>query len=499
MLHAALALSLLAAPAESPYGVNAHLAGASDLQLAADAGFGWVRFDFNWFQIEPSKGQFDWAAQDATIDAAVARGLNVFVTLAYTPQWAAVDQSCIPAQEVDNRCESEPFADVGDWEDFVEAAVARYQDRVKVWGMWNEPNLRHFYQGTPDSYVSDILVPGSAVVHATCADCLVAGPETAGLTASSAWNGDKGVCAFGACIRNGWELDLAFVLDHGGDAIDVITHHFYNDTAEAEAVGQLCDGQFFGDLMTHDSLRGVLLAHGGTNRPVWLTETGSFVDGDTSEAAQATFTTEILAARRELALGTYAPAVNDPFVVDKVFLYHLRGEGWGLLRDDGSARPSYLAAQAFIADHPPGSDDTGPAWAVIPEVVLDESTTKTVDLWAYVSDAQSADDTLVITLDDAGQSDAGVTLADGRWLTVTPDAGWTGETTAIVRASDGALEATASVGISVESLGSPTPEPTSTPGNPSTTSGGGCSVSPGASPLSMLLALAAIALLRRRR
>ena len=86
---AALVLLLSSAPAfavdpASPYGVNAHLPGQATIEATADAGFGWIRYDFNWFQLEPVNDQFQWAATDAAVDAAVAEGLNVFATLAYT-------------------------------------------------------------------------------------------------------------------------------------------------------------------------------------------------------------------------------------------------------------------------------------------------------------------------------------------------------------------------------------------------------------------------------
>src|SRR5438132_9097108 len=68
----------------SPYGVNGHLPSGADLDAAAGAGIGWVRYDFNWFQIEGTAGQFDWSAQDAAVAAAVGRGIDVFATLAYT-------------------------------------------------------------------------------------------------------------------------------------------------------------------------------------------------------------------------------------------------------------------------------------------------------------------------------------------------------------------------------------------------------------------------------
>jgi hypothetical protein len=350
MLPLLLAVSL----SVSPYGVNAHLPSSTDLDAVQAAGIAWVRYDFNWFQIEPNAGQLDWTAQDAAVDAAVARGIDVYVTLAYTPQWAAVNPGCVvDSPDAAIRCQTQPFANVDDWKAFVTAAVARYKDRVTVYGMWNEPNLGDFYQGSQTQYENDVLKPGAAAVHAECPACLVAGPELSGLTASSRWNGSHGICAFGGCIRNGWELDLGGVLDAAGSSLDVVTQHFYDSTVQNEAVGQLCDGEFFGSTMTHDSLRDVLATHGATGKPLWLTETGMESSG--GEQAQADFLSGLLLAREELAGGSYVAAVNDPFTIDKIFLYDLKDGGsdaWGLLRADGSTKPSYDAVAQFIDAHP---------------------------------------------------------------------------------------------------------------------------------------------------
>lgn len=357
MLHAAIALLLASTPAPvDRFGVNAHIPTTQALDAAQDAGLGWVRYDFNWFQMEPSKGSYDWSFADAAVDGAAARGLQVYATLAYTPQWASAS-ACTPGSGNEaTECSTQPFANDADWTDFVTAVVHRYKDRVSVYGMWNEPNLGSFWQGTEDQYVQHVLVPGSAAVHAECPTCLVGGPETSGLTASSTWNGSNGICAFGGCIRNGWELDLGAVLDDAGSSIDVVTQHFYNSSAQDEAVGQLTDGEFFGTTMTHDSLRDVLLTHGAAGKPIWLTETGETSEG--SETTQASTLVAILDARDQLAAGVYAPAQNDPFVVDKVFLYDLQdgaGDTWGLLRADGSRKPAFDAVADYIATHPSGA------------------------------------------------------------------------------------------------------------------------------------------------
>src|SRR5262245_59912802 len=75
-------------------GMNRHLPSPADSVAMKAAGVEHVRMDFNWFQFEPQQGQFDWSAIDSSVNGARAQGLNVFATVAYTPQWASSVPSC---------------------------------------------------------------------------------------------------------------------------------------------------------------------------------------------------------------------------------------------------------------------------------------------------------------------------------------------------------------------------------------------------------------------
>ncbi len=237
----------------SPYGICAHLPADSDQEMIKAAGIDWVRLDVNWFQLEPSKGNFQWGYLDKIFDKSHSLGLNVFATLSYTPQWAAANKSCAPGQGGCSGCNTQTLANVGDWQNFVTQVVNRYKGKVKHWGMWNEPNLEHFYCGSPDQYINEILIPGAQAAKAADPSCVVLGPELAGVGGSDAWNGDEGTCLFGACIFNGWELSLGYVLSKAGTHIDIIAHHFYKDHAK-ELATILLDGEY-NIVKTHSSLK----------------------------------------------------------------------------------------------------------------------------------------------------------------------------------------------------------------------------------------------------
>jgi len=83
--------------------------------------------------------------------------------------------------------------------------------------------------------------------------------------------------------------------------------------------------------------------------------------------------------------------------------------------------------------------NTPPRITPVPDIVLDEDTSVSLDLRGYVSDDECGDDTLVFELADAGAPEAGVVLLPTNVISVTPAADWWGRTTVRVTVSDGLL------------------------------------------------------------
>ncbi len=351
-----MALAMAQQPAECPFGVNGHQATDAALALAADAGVGWVRMDFNWYQFEPSPGVFDWSAADRFIDSAVAQGLHVYPTIAYAPAWAVAPGCNDLSPEPSDWCHNQS-PDPTAWAAFVTAAVDRYGDRVKVWGLWNEPNLEHFYRDTRDTYVRDVLIPGADAVHTACADCQTAGPDLANLREAS-WDADEGTCLFGECIFNGWEVSLTEILAEAGDHLDVITHHRYEGSTE-ELYEGLLEGQFLAGVQYMHSVRSITDAH-APGKPVWITEYGweTTPGGDHSPAYAAEQLTESFRALPEVQQGVYSGAPAWP-ELSKLFWYDVQDDPivhswgqytWGLLDGDGQPKEAYHAYVDVIAD-----------------------------------------------------------------------------------------------------------------------------------------------------
>lgn len=119
----------------------------------ASTGVKWVRYWLCWYQVEYDSGVYDFAAADAAIDGYVNRGMHVYLTLFSGNQWYDGPDSTIydsvPHPEY-GLAPTQGSASMQGWLNFVDAAVVRYNDRVKYWDIWNEPNI-DFWQPEPNA------------------------------------------------------------------------------------------------------------------------------------------------------------------------------------------------------------------------------------------------------------------------------------------------------------------------------------------------------------
>ncbi len=339
----------LAAIDESPYGLNIHAPQGVEIARRLDkvqaSGVKWVRIDFVWAWVEPAQDQFVWQPYDELVAAARARGLWVFATLAYSPAWATDGR---PMIGVPRRVE--------DWTDICVRAAQRYRDSIEVWGLWNEPNLDHFWAGSRQQYLDVILRPGAAAIRSANTEAKIAGPDLAHLA------GDG----------RDWFTWLKDVLERAGDSIDIVTHHLYDRDGPRDVTDKLDRSTQFGSTpalwpLFNPSVREVLTKVGWFGRPFWLTETGWVADSGASESAQASHVSGFL---------------NEWFTqrpghewIDKVFLYELADDPtpsvpkWGLLRSDLSEKPAFRSVRNIALGIVPGGNGAAIVGHTIPREV----------------------------------------------------------------------------------------------------------------------------------
>ena len=135
----------------SPYGVNTFLQNEVEpakreeaMRLLSEAGFKWIRQEFPWEDIEiHGKGDFEdrrhephrpaWEKYDQIVALAEQYDVQVMARLSNPPAWSRAQ-----GNEVGTYA---PPDDVADYGDFVEAIARRYRGRIRVYQLWNEPNI----------------------------------------------------------------------------------------------------------------------------------------------------------------------------------------------------------------------------------------------------------------------------------------------------------------------------------------------------------------------
>ncbi len=113
-----------------------------DMDLIRDAGFGWVKENVGWRDVEgAAKGAFNWYFTDRIVADAEERGLKVLFRLDSEPAWAVPPRGVLS----DNGPPEHPQ----DFGDFCRALAERYTGRVQAYQVWNEPNLAREWGGYP--------------------------------------------------------------------------------------------------------------------------------------------------------------------------------------------------------------------------------------------------------------------------------------------------------------------------------------------------------------
>lgn len=434
-----VALSTLAA-APTVY-MNGHIPSAADSQSMAALGAKGVRMDFNWFDFQPEANRWEWGYLDSAVDAARANGLGIFATVAYPPRWASSVPTCTPgASDNATKCENKVPASAQQWAAAVTAVVTRYRGRVECWGIWNEPNLRTFFDGNIDQFVNTVFIPAANAIRAADPNAKICGPELAHLQTSSNWNGNQGQCAFGQCIRNGWERDLGQLLDRVGQHIDIITHHVYRGDG-AGTMQALLDGETQLGVLTHDSVKNVIATKGYAAKEFWLTEVGweHPPQGNTPIADVATKITDLYSKQEEVCAGTYAASMNDPWRVwTRTYYFHFPydpGSGWGILDSNHQPLAPYSALQNWARNRTTTAC-TGPGTAQPDAGVVVDAGVVTPDAGARDSGTPAVDSGIVVTPDsgtptvDSGtpaDQDSGVMAQVDSGTPASGDAGTTAD------------------------------------------------------------------------
>jgi hypothetical protein len=288
-----------------------------------------LREDFKMDLIERTEGSWDWKRYDALYAATAVRGMTILPVLDDAPGWA----------------DGATYPKVAEYAAFTAASVKRYGPNGTFWAahpelpatgastyweLFNEPYEAFFAKGNPDpAAYARLAVAAADAGRAADPDArflLEATPKSYG----------------GRTWVDGM---YAAVPDLNAHFDGVAVHAYGVNTADG-------NGQF---RRTMEETRASFVAHGASDKPFWVTETGTSTCEGTdiscvSETRQAAHLTEVLTAMKT----TYASYVRSVFVYhfrdpDKAVLSPTNSEDhFGISYKDGRPKPAMVALQKFL-------------------------------------------------------------------------------------------------------------------------------------------------------
>lgn len=139
------------------YGMQAFLwwrpeVASRDMGMIQDAGFGWVKQNIGWRELEgASKGAYDWSRVDWIVSECNKLQLDLLVRIDHQPKWTGGNYP--------TNGPPDNYADLGD---FLHAMATRYKGRIRAYEIWNEPNLAREWGGRAPNAAQYVALLGEA-------------------------------------------------------------------------------------------------------------------------------------------------------------------------------------------------------------------------------------------------------------------------------------------------------------------------------------------------
>jgi hypothetical protein len=311
------------------------------MAMLTGAGFGWVKVQVRWEDIEREPGNVNWKVVEDVLAAGAPYDLKVLASVVTAPRWArpANTDFTVPG----------PPGDPNDMAGFLGEMARRYKGRIHAYEVWNEQNLWYEWGGrgrrlNAAQYV-DLLKLSYQKIKESDPDAIVVSGAP---TPTGVDDGDTGYddvrylrMMYQAGLKE-WS-DAVGVHPSGYNNPPTADWRTYQDpSASFTAKGHR--SWFF--LGTIEGYREVMVEFGDANKQLWATEFGwasdpNPVEGygyarDNTEAEQAQWVREAIEIARSKGY------------VGAMFLWNLNyltpdfaKSAFAVLRPDWSPRPAY--------------------------------------------------------------------------------------------------------------------------------------------------------------
>jgi len=298
--------------------------------LARDAGARWTRANFWWNQIQPRRPD-EWQEMshlsDADIDATIAASLNVVGLIGNPPNWATRNGS------VPLNLKLSPDDPNHYWAQFVGRLVERYKGKIDTWIIWNEPDID---VGLPMSTWGGDMREYVDLMRSAYLAAKKANPASRVILSGNAYWFDQGR------DRRIWIERFLREVTKEPDArannyfFDAANIHLYSTPLTLYEIPQVY----------RDTLKRY-----GLEKPIWISETNVIPwDDPVSRLPRGGFRAT-LQEQGNFIIQAYSLALAAG--VERIAVYKLQDgmlfnrEPFGLLRNDASPRPAYVAYQVM--------------------------------------------------------------------------------------------------------------------------------------------------------
>ncbi len=293
------------------------LVGKSDAELRAEfadyaaLGVSWVRTDFYWGLIQPTKtGAYNWARLDTVVDTAAQYGIEVIGLLSGKPGWTSAG-----------------FASAEDataYAAFAAACAERYKDKVDYWEVMNEPNINNV---SAADFTRMLKAAYTAIKAVDAGDFVISGGLSPVPTSAN------GMIAAVAYLRE-------MYANGAKGYFDALGFHPYGWPLLPED-----SKSWNGWQIMEDGIRETMVANGQNDVKIWITEIGAPTSGSGSA---------LTAAQQLGVLEQAVKLASSAYWAGPILWYSYKDKGlsvtdteswYGLLGPNGERKDAYYLFQ----------------------------------------------------------------------------------------------------------------------------------------------------------
>ncbi|MEO7934182.1 MAG: beta-galactosidase [Chthoniobacterales bacterium] len=288
-------------------------------------GVKWARVQTGWAKTEQQEGVYEFAWLDEIVDKLIERGVKPWLSLSYGNRLYTESASPAGVGFPPIHTEKERRA----WQNYVEAVVSHFRNRLDHYEVWNEPDLLSFWKPLPraSEYVDLVRLSAESVRKHQPEAKMIGGAIAWGMTP---WS----IKFLEDCLKLGIH-----------EWVDIVSYHGYKSIPERHSMQEF--PAFRHILNKYKPTLGLWQGESGVQSyvPEKARGVGALSTMKFSEAIQA----RMLLRRFLLELGNDTGMCSYFHMADFAHYSDLKETfHYGLVRlEDGSLKPAYYALQSL--------------------------------------------------------------------------------------------------------------------------------------------------------